>query len=581
MTAIGDIIHGRYRLVSVIGRGGMSTVYLAIDTKLGMQWTVKEILDSTDAVAQEVIRHSLLTEMEMLKELDHPSIPRIVDVFEDRGSLFVVRDYVDGSSLSSLLSKKQSFSEQEVVDWGIQLCDVLDYMHRQDPPVVYRDMKPSNVMITRDGFVRLIDFGIACKVDDRTKRVVVGDERSLGTPGYAAPEQLGPNPVINPQNDVYGLGATLYVLLTGVNPRKEGIRSIRERHPEISVGLDNIIHAATQRDPRKRFADCALFAYALRHFKEQDSHYVRGLKAKRAVFVGVVVAAVMSFVVSGGFQIAARVARNNDFDHWMTVASVAPDQKTEEKSYLKAARIQPSSTQPYENLIATYSSNTVFTPREEKLLVGAITENSSALQQSLVAWAKLSYDLGKLYWYYYQPAAIASLPADQRAKAMEKADTQRERIILAGHWMQKAAAVEPFEDRDSASIYADIASFSSTITPLIDQGEDVHVYKPYFQLLQRLVFTSRKDVGKVTKLESANLVAHALITYGRDFRANGVGKGEMKTLLVEAETLARSVSTSNKDLVERQKAVISNLGRARQGVTDAFIDVNGHQGQDQ
>lgn len=133
MTAIGDIIHGRYRLVSVIGRGGMSTVYLAIDTKLGMQWTVKEILDSTDAVAQEVIRHSLLTEMEMLKELDHPSIPRIVDVFEDRGSLFVVRDYVDGSSLSSLLSKKQSFSEQEVVDWGIQLCDVLDYMHRQDP----------------------------------------------------------------------------------------------------------------------------------------------------------------------------------------------------------------------------------------------------------------------------------------------------------------------------------------------------------------------------------------------------------------------------------------------------------------
>ena len=109
----------------------------------------------------------------------------------------------------------------------------------------------------------------------------------------------------------------------------------------------------------------------------------------------------------------------------------------------------------------------------------------------------------------------------------------------------------------------------------------MHVYKPYFQLLQRLVFTSRKDVGKVTKLESANLVAHALITYGRDFRANGVGKGEMKTLLVEAETLARSVSTSNKDLVERQKAVISNLGRARQGVTDAFIDVNGHQGQDQ
>ena len=157
----GEVIGGRYRILTRIGEGGMSTVYLAMDTVLNKSWAAKEIRHVADPVQRELVVQGIVTEANMIKRFDHPAIPRIVDIVDEDGTLFVIMDYVEGRTLADVLASGGPQAEDDVADWGVQLCDVLDYLHHRTPPVIYRDMKPSNVMLKPNGAVSLIDFGIA------------------------------------------------------------------------------------------------------------------------------------------------------------------------------------------------------------------------------------------------------------------------------------------------------------------------------------------------------------------------------------------------------------------------------------
>lgn len=242
MVGLNTLVGKRYKILAQIGKGGMSTVYLAMDSSLNKQWAIKEIRSASDPVQRDLVIKSLTVEANMIKRFDHPAIPRIVDLIEEKGSLFVVMDYVEGQTLASLLKKEGPQSEEDVVDWGIQLCDVLDYLHRRKHPVIFRDMKPSNVMLTPEGAIKLIDFGIALETGkDADSKPLVGDDRQLGTPGFGAPEQFADNGTVDARTDIYALGATLFYLLTGSHPRKNGIVPIREINPELSQGLELVI----------------------------------------------------------------------------------------------------------------------------------------------------------------------------------------------------------------------------------------------------------------------------------------------------------------------------------------------------
>lgn len=181
------VIGKRYQLLAKIGVGGMSTVYLALDTVLNKQWAAKEIKDVADPEQRELIVQSIVTEANMIKSFDHPAIPRIVDLVDEHGTLYVIMDYVEGRALSSVLAADGPQSEDDVVGWGLQLCDALEYLHRRTPPVIYRDMKPSNVMLKPNGLVQIIDFGIAreYRADGQSVTAAVGDTVQLGTRGYA------------------------------------------------------------------------------------------------------------------------------------------------------------------------------------------------------------------------------------------------------------------------------------------------------------------------------------------------------------------------------------------------------------
>jgi serine/threonine-protein kinase len=209
---------GRYTIVRRIGRGGMGAVYQTSDDRItGKQWAVKEMSDAAiinplekrravDAFQQEAV---------MLATLDHTNLPKVTDHFSERGKQYLVMDFIEGETLEERVEREdgQPLPVDDVLDWAVQLCDVLEYLHSREPPVVFRDLKPGNVMVTPEGTVKLIDFGIARLF----KPGKAADTAFFGTAGYAPREQYGKGQT-DARSDVYALGATLYHLLTGDNP---------------------------------------------------------------------------------------------------------------------------------------------------------------------------------------------------------------------------------------------------------------------------------------------------------------------------------------------------------------------------
>ena len=145
MLEIGSLLDGKYKILNKIGQGGMSIVYLAMNEKANKQWAIKEMRKEKNKNC-EVMRQSLITETNLLKELKHPYLPSIADIIENEDTIIIVMDYVEGRALSDILSEKGTIDEASVVEYAIQLCDVLDYLHSQNPPIIYRDLKPSNII---------------------------------------------------------------------------------------------------------------------------------------------------------------------------------------------------------------------------------------------------------------------------------------------------------------------------------------------------------------------------------------------------------------------------------------------------
>ena len=150
-TKVGTVLDGKYEILKQIGKGGMSIVYLAMDKRLNKQWAVKEIRKTASGKNNEVVVNSLLAEANLMKRLDHPALPRIVDIIDNGQTIYVIMDYIEGESLGKILKEYGAQPQEQVLDWAKQLCDVLEYLHSQKPPIIYRDMKPDNVMLKPEG----------------------------------------------------------------------------------------------------------------------------------------------------------------------------------------------------------------------------------------------------------------------------------------------------------------------------------------------------------------------------------------------------------------------------------------------
>lgn len=267
----GDMLQDRYRIVGNLGAGGFSSVYQARDmrfpnvTKL---CAIKEMLISApDPQLRELTIKSFEREASMLAMLDHPAIPDVSDYFTEGDRSYLVLDLIRGKDLEVWLEDQTEMLDQETaVDWAIQLCDALDHLHSQKPqPIVFRDMKPSNVMLDQYGRIRVIDFGIAKVFDDGNKGTMIGTE------GYSPPEQY--RGLAEPAGDIYALGATLHHLLTQQDPRLEPPFTFAERpihavNPKVSPEFEAVIMRCLSYDPKERFANAKELKEALAYIQQ-------------------------------------------------------------------------------------------------------------------------------------------------------------------------------------------------------------------------------------------------------------------------------------------------------------------------
>jgi len=242
----------KYEIIRPLGSGGMSKVYLAKDHK-GKLYAIKEMAEFASSVQKEVAVRTFIKEMKILSSLNHPGLPEFHEKFGCRRRLYIAMEYMEGDTLEDIIkSSSTPLSEERVLFWSIQLCEILFYLHTLSPePVIYRDLKPSNVIIDGKGEVRLVDFGIARYYDPQKNR----DTINLGTPGYAAPEQCGLEGRSTPETDIYALGVIMHQLLTRHEPSAESFvfPPIRKLNPGVPEQLERIINRAISLNPEDRY----------------------------------------------------------------------------------------------------------------------------------------------------------------------------------------------------------------------------------------------------------------------------------------------------------------------------------------
>lgn len=250
---IGTVVGEKYSVLKLLGRGGFYTTYLVRDQKSDKTWAMKAC-DKMNRSYSPVIRENILQEPHMMIKLNHPAIPKVVDIVEDEENIFIIREYVEGVSLESVVRDLGAQPADKVVEWGKQLCDMLHYLHRLTPPHIYRDMKPANVILAQDGTLKVIDFGIVRMYDFMKDR----DTCCLGTKGYAAPEQYGGSRQSDARTDIFGLGMTMHHLATGVDPKQPPYETkpICQVNPNLPKGLEYIITKCTQFNPDERYQNC-------------------------------------------------------------------------------------------------------------------------------------------------------------------------------------------------------------------------------------------------------------------------------------------------------------------------------------
>jgi outer membrane protein assembly factor BamB len=274
----GAVLQSRYSILRVLGVGGMGSVYQARDLRfpnVTKYVAVKEIINIADPGMREMIVKIFDREANTLASLDHPAIPKIYDYFTQADRSFLVMEFIDGKDLEAYLNETQGhLAEDKVVEWAIELCDVLSYLHKhkdkdnKPDPVIFRDLKPSNIMLDQHQKIRLIDFGIARDYTAGQKGTMIGTE------GYSPPEQYRGE--ASPAGDIYALGATLHHLLTKQDPRIEppfsfAERPIRKVNAAVSMEMEAIINTALNYNPMERFPSAQAMKEALILLRKRTS----------------------------------------------------------------------------------------------------------------------------------------------------------------------------------------------------------------------------------------------------------------------------------------------------------------------
>lgn len=533
MAEIGTIIENKYEILTEIGRGGMSVVYLAMDRRLNKQWAVKEIKKQVNDINNDVVVQSLVTEANLMKKLDHPALPRIVDIIDDNRTIYVVMDYIEGTSLDKVLAERGVIDQHTVIEWAKVLCDAMNYLHTRKPPIIYRDMKPANVMLKPEGTLKIIDFGIAREYKEEN----VADTKWLGTRGYAAPEQFGGSGQTDGRTDIYNLGVTLYHLVTGKNPTEPPyvMYPIRYWNPALSGGLEQIILKCTQPNPEKRYQNCDELMYALEHYEEIDEKFIRKQKKKIASFALLLMSSMV--LITSGFMFNNMASDNQtaEYREYISDGDREVNNELRQKAYINAIAVMPGNTEAYIKLIKSYKENGgKYTIDESDILSGLVKKNQEALKKDINNYVNLCYEIGKLYWFHYSYGNTK--------------DNQITRMQAAIPWFEDVVTYSDSENIDfeyynMAKIFRDIGIFNRDYVINIQEASGKGTYAEYFRQIKQLeeFIAEDNENDEIVVWEVYRLIAYSLETYMQKFSSDGIAREEVLEL---AEKVRKQVAAA-------------------------------------
>lgn len=540
MLETGTLIDGKYRVLRKCGQGGMSVVYMAINERANKTWAIKEIRkDGTQDY--EVVKQGLIVETDLLKRLNHPHLPSIVDVIDGDGSFLIVMDFIEGNTLSDILKESGAQSQENVIDWAKQLCDVLGYLHSRNPAIIYRDMKPSNVMLKPDGNVVLFDFGTAREYKSQN----LEDTVCLGTRGYAAPEQYGGHGQTDARTDIYCLGATMYHLLTGHNPGEPPYEMYPIRHwnPALSAGLEAIILKCTQKNPIDRYQSCAELLYALDHYWETDTAYRKSQISKFMKFSIPAALAITFAAASGIFFGMESHTTNTSYDAYLLAARNSTVKTDEIANYRKAINLDPYRSEGYVSLLQeAFLDDNVFTRDESEEFRSILIDygngkdtNENVFKTNTEGYEKFAYDAGIAYYYKFE----------------EKSNKKN-----AKGYFGIAKSSKYLDDRQlerAKRLYA-ISSYYSMIGITDETGDATITYRDYWD---DLVALSEGNLVEADNERTALILYQELVTQvvsrASDFKRDGVTQEEMQA---QMDNITQHLKTDFSQLNENSRAAV-------------------------
>lgn len=557
MAEIGSVIDGKYEILREIGHGGMSVVYLAMDTHLNKQWAVKEIKKKGSGKNDEIIVNSLLAEANLMKRLDHAALPRIVDIIDNGVTIYVVMDYIEGESLDKILNEYGAQSEELVIGWAMQLCDALAYLHAQKPPIIYRDMKPANIMLKPEGNIKIIDFGIAREYKEQS----LADTTVLGTKGYAPPEQYSGQ--TDARSDIFALGMTMHHLLTGIDPRSgEAYAPVRMWNPELSEGIELIIDKCVEPAPENRYQNCSDLLYDLEHPDLITRGYKKRQKRKVAAFMA---AAGMTVVLFLAGAVCTTIAKNINNSNYEILVSPSTATALNEKidSYKRAIAIYPERTDAYMCMLEAYEDEGRFGKEENDEFLALYNANKDTFDHTTSEVAELNYKIGMMYFNYYTEEDGSYSFSTRVQKAYS--------FFAENH--NNAEIPQDFEDMNLSECYYQICSFYKNY--ILNGATVEEASRDNYENLFSTIENTLADVqsaGAYNQLSLYNGIFMLLYDQRSSMVQVNVEQKEIIDLLDNVYDDAKNLTVQKEQSQKLQQEIMEHYDTYRQAIIRAYTN---------
>lgn len=543
MLKTGNIaIDEKYQLLEEIHKGNNSNVYSAKDRKLGSYWAIKKIPKHNSAAS------TLMAEAEILTRLNHPALPRIRDIEEDENYFYIIMDLVQGENLRTYLKLQHPIPQNLVVSWGIKLCDVLSYLHANK--IIYRDMKPSNIMMSKESKynIKLIDFGIARVVKNPNEE----DTTALGSFGYAAPEQYGDDAKTDERTDVYGLGVTLFQLLTGINPKRYERDEFNPRleRTDLSSGLSRVILKATNKNPDKRYQSAKEFKYALQHYQEYDNEYLELKRLTIRKMMMFVVVSVVSFVLSGALFLGDAMEINKRYD-----ALTAETQDSE--SLKQAIDLKPEDEKAYTVLLSSYGDTLESSEFSEYAHI--LSESSEELSEQDRNDVFMNFGEKILTSYEENTLRARLKTASPYFKAIKKTkDTQFKRYKAAEAYSNMSDFYDKFVMQDDSEIIHEASE------------EDFENLLNEIKTTLKIAKSYRGSEQKNLYLTAGKLAVSLIAEEADGLYEQNIPEDNVLTIIHEIETETNSISSNANVLKEKKQDLQKSIASAKETIRIAY-----------